>query len=137
MNLKVRTECDHVNWQEVADTLKTVGMAFHDAAVHQRAFEASHTRVFVYDGDALVAFGRALSDGEYQGALYDIAVLPEYQGKHIGKLITETIMESLPNCTLILYAAPGMEGFYERLGFRSLKTGMGYFTSPQAFAKFT
>jgi GNAT superfamily N-acetyltransferase len=65
------------------------------------------------------------------------AVLPEAQGKGIGKLIIETILEKLPHCNLILYATPGMEGFYKKLGFGSMKTGMALFTNPEAMARFT
>lgn len=124
-------------WQAVADLLKRVGMAYHEPEVHQRAFEASHTTVFIFEGAQLIGFGRAISDGEYQGAIYDVAVLPTEQGKGVGRLIIQIILARLPNCNLILYAAPGMEGFYEKLGFGSMKTGMARFTNPEAMKKFT
>jgi GNAT superfamily N-acetyltransferase len=112
-------------------------MAYHEPDVHQRAFEASHTTVFVYENHQLLGFGRALSDGEYQGAIYDVVVLPEAQGKGIGKIIIETIKGALPSCNLILYATPGKEGFYKKLGFGLMKTGMAVFTNPQAMERFT
>jgi len=137
MGLKIKTDCSEVDWQAIADLLKKVGMAYHESEVHQRAFEASHTTVFIYEESQLIGFGRAISDGEYQGAIYDVAVLPEAQGKGVGKLIVQTILDRLPNCNIILYATPGKEGFYKRLGFRLMKTGMAVFTSPQAMEKFT
>jgi len=112
-------------------------MAYHEPEVHRRAFEASHTTVFVYENSVLLGFGRVLSDGEYQGAIYDVAVLPEAQGKGIGKIIIETILEKLPHCNLILYATPGMEGFYKKLGFGLMKTGMAVFENPLAMERFT
>jgi ribosomal protein S18 acetylase RimI-like enzyme len=137
MQLKISTDCSEVDWQTIADMLKNVGMAHHAPEVHRRAFEASHTAVFVYEDSQLLGFGRAISDGEYQGAIYDVAVLPEAQGKGIGKIIMQTILEKLSNCNLILYATPGMEGFYRKLGFRFMKTGMALFTNAQATEKFT
>lgn len=137
MQWRITTDCAGVDWQAVADTLKTVGMAYHDPEVHKRAFEASHTTVFVYAQSRLLGFGRAISDGQYQGAIYDVAVIPEAQGKGIGKSILQKILERLPNCNLILYATPGMEGFYRKLGFGGMKTGMARFTTPQAMEKFT
>jgi len=131
------TDCAGVDWQTVSDTLKKVGMAYHEPDVHKRAFEASHTTVFVYDASRLIGFGRAISDGEYQAAVYDVAVLPETQGKGVGRLILQTILNRLSKCNLILYATPGKEGFYEGLGFRSMKTGMAIFRNPQAMEKFT
>lgn len=137
MKLKIKTDCSNVDWQAIADSLKKVGMAYHEPEVHRRAFEASHTTVFVYGGSQLLGFGRAISDGEYQGAIYDVAVLPDAQGKGVGRLIMKAIMDRLPDCNLILYATPGMEGFYTKLGFGLMTTGMAVFTHPRAMAKFT
>jgi ribosomal protein S18 acetylase RimI-like enzyme len=134
---EIITNCSGIDWQTIADSLRNVGMAYHEPAVHQAAFEASHTTVFVYEKAQLIGFGRVLSDGEYQGAIYDVAVLPEAQGKGIGRIIIQTIQDKLPNCNLILYATPGMEGFYKKLGFGSMKTGMAMFTDPQAMERFT
>lgn len=137
MGLNIKTDCSGVDWQAIADALQKVGMAYHEPDVHKRAFEASHTTVFVYEGSQLIGFGRALSDGEYQGAIYDVAVLPEAHGKGIGRIIIQAILDQLPNCNIILYATPGMEGFYKKLGFGAMKTGMAVFTTPQAMEKFT
>jgi len=137
MGLKIITDCSGVDWQTIAESLKKVGMAYHEPEVHKRAFEASHTTVFIYEDSQLVGFGRAISDGEYQGAIYDVAVMLEAQGKGVGKIIIQTILDRLPNSNIILYATPGKEGFYKRLGFGLMKTGMAVFTSPQAMEKFT
>ena len=137
MGLKITTDCTGVDWQTVAESLKKVGMAYYEPEVHKRAFEASHTTVFIYAESKLIGFGRAISDGEYQGAIYDVAVLPEAQGKGIGKVIVQAITDRLPSCNLILYATPGMEGFYKNLGFGLMITGMAVFTTPQAMEKFT
>ena len=127
MDLKVQLDCSNINWACVAQTLKLVGMANFAAEIHQKAFENSHTVVFVFDADQLIGFGRAISDGVYQAALYDLAILPEYQGNGIGRMIVDKIKEGLPNCNFILYAAVGKEAFYEKLDFRKMKTGMALF----------
>ena len=137
MQYTITTDCAGVDWQAVSGTLRRVGMAWHDPDVHKRAFEASHTAVFVYDQTRLIGFARAISDGEYQGAIYDMAVIPDAQGNGIGRVILQTILKRLPNCNLILYAAPGKEGFYRKLGFGAMKTGMALFRNPRAMAKFT
>jgi ribosomal protein S18 acetylase RimI-like enzyme len=137
MKLKIITDCSRIDWHIVADSLRKVGMAYHEPEVHKRAFEASHTTIFIYEESQLIGFGRAISDGEYQGAIYDVAVMPEAQGKGIGKVIIQEILNRLPNCNIILYATPGMQGFYRKLGFGSMKTGMALFTSPQAMERFT
>lgn len=118
----------------VSGMLKSVGMAYHEPDVHKRAFEASHTAVFVYHAEMLVGFGRALSDGEYQAAIYDVAVDPKLQGKGVGRLIIQSILTRIPKCNIILYASPGKEGFYQKLGFRKMKTGMALFKDSAGMA---
>ena len=127
MNIKIQTNCLNINWYEVRNILKTVGMSYVDSDIHKKSFENSYTVVFVFDNENLIGFGRAISDGVRQSAIYDVATLPEYQGKGIGGLIIETIIKNTPTCNFILYASPGKDGFYESLGFRRLKTGMGLF----------
>lgn len=135
MNLKIQCDCANVDWARVAGTLKRVGMASYAPEIHQQAFASSQVVVFVFDGDGLVGFGRALADGVYQGAIYDVAILPEYQGQGIGRMIIERIKRSLPQCNLILYAAPGKEKFYAKLGFKRMKTGMALFCRAAEMAK--
>lgn len=135
MDFEIQLNCTGVDWEAVAETLKTVGMAHHRPEMHRRAFEASHTTVFVYSADRLIGFGRAISDGEYQAAIYDVAVLPEAQGQGIGRMIIQTIIDRLPRCNVILYASPGKEGFYRKLGFRGMKTGMALFTQASSMAE--
>ena len=137
MNLEIITDCHDINWDEIVKILKTVGMSYHTPDIHRRAFEASFATVFVYNDNRLIGFGRAISDGEYQGAIYDVAVLPEAQGLGVGTLIINTIKNILPKCNLILYATPGMEGFYQKLGFGIMTSGMAIFTNPSAMMKFT
>jgi hypothetical protein len=67
MELKIKTDCSEIDWSTIAESLKKVGMAYHEPEVHKRAFEASYTTVFIYEGSQLIGFGRAISDGEYQG----------------------------------------------------------------------
>jgi len=110
-------------------------MSFHAPEMHRRAFEAAYSVAFAYDGGALIGCGRALSDGVYQTALYDIAVLPRYQGSGVGRRLVEALLAGLGECNVILYASPGKEGFYRKLGFREMKTGMARFVRADAMAE--
>ncbi|MDA3867275.1 MAG: GNAT family N-acetyltransferase [Salinivirgaceae bacterium] len=127
MNLRLQLDTKNINWNLVIDILQKVGMAYHTEDIHKRAFNNSHTVVFVFDKQKMVGFGRAISDGEYQAAIYDMAVLPDFQGKGIGKMILQTIVKKIPNCNFILYASPGKEKFYEKENFKRMKTGMALF----------
>jgi GNAT superfamily N-acetyltransferase len=131
MNLKIQYDCNNIDWNYVSVILKKVGMGYFEGEVHKKAFENSHTVVFVFGEDKLVGFGRAISDGVYQAAIYDVAVLPEYQGKKIGATIINSILKCVPTCNVILYASPGKEKFYEKSNFRKMKTGMALFLNKE------
>lgn len=127
MDLRFQYDCTDIDWEVVPQILKTVGMSFHDTDIHKKTFFSSASVVFAYDDLQLIGFGRAISDGFIQAAIYDVAVLPEYQGMGIGKQMIDKIVASLPGCNFILYAAPGKEIFYKKLKFRRMKTGMALF----------
>jgi len=127
MELDIKQSCFSVDWKSVSELLKCVGMTYHEPDVHRQAFEASHTTVFVYHADRMIGLGRAISDGVYQAAIYDCAVLPEFQGQGIGTVIMKQLLARVSNCNVILYASPGKEGFYRKHGFRKMKTGMAQF----------
>jgi ribosomal protein S18 acetylase RimI-like enzyme len=127
MKLRFQHDCSGIDWETIPAILETVGMSFHDSDIHRRTFLASSAVVFVFDDQQLVGFGRAISDGFIQAAIYDVAVLPTHQGNGIGKQIIEKIVATLPGCNFILYASPGKELFYEKLKFRRMKTAMALF----------
>ena len=131
MDIELKFDCTGVNWKNVAATLKAVQMGYYAPEVHQKAFKNSTVTVFAYQSDQLIGFGRAISDGAYQAAVYDMAVNPQCQGRKIGSLILKNILERLPDCNVILYAAPGKELFYQKHQFRKLKTGMALFLNPE------
>lgn len=128
MSFQISHDCGTIDWNFIATTLQRVGMAHFSPDIHRKAFEASHTTVFIHDEGQLIGFGRAISDGAYQAAIYDCAVLPEYQGQGVGALIMKEILRSVDGCNVILYAAPGKEAFYRKQGFSMMKTGMAKFT---------
>ena len=134
MEIELSFDTSGINWDIIASTLKNVGMAHYPPELHKRAFEASHTTVFAWHNGQLIGFGRAISDGVYQAAVYDVAVSPEHQGRGVGSAIIKTIQTRLSHCNLILYASPGKEGFYTTLDFRKMKTGMAHFKNRDAMA---
>lgn len=135
MDIKFKYDTDNIDWNAITDTLKSVGMASYTPDIHEKAFKASYCTVFAYSDGKMIGFGRAISDGAYQAAIYDCAVLDEYQGHGIGKIIVKELLKKLKGINVILYAAPGKEGFYKKLGFRKMKTGMAYFVNDEIMAE--
>jgi ribosomal protein S18 acetylase RimI-like enzyme len=135
MDIEIKLDCSGVDWKLVTDTLKNAGMGYYDPELHKKAFENSYATVFVYHDENMIGFGRAISDGAYQAAIYDVAVNPDFQKKGLGKIILKNIISRLPKCSIILYASPGKEGFYLKNGFRKMKTGMAQFFNAEKMAE--
>ncbi len=135
MKLELKFDCAGVDWAFVSETLKRVGMASRPPELLQKSFTASAVVVFAYADGKPVGFGRAISDGAYQAAVYEMAVVPEFQKQGIGARIMRAILDRLPGCNVILYASPGKENFYRKLGLRQMKTGMARFQHSDAMAQ--
>lgn len=134
MDIEIKFDCTGIDWSLIADTLKDVEMGHHEPSQHRKAFENSYVTVFIYHDKKIIGFGRAISDGAYQAAIYDVAVNPNFQRKGLGNIILKNILSKLPPCNIILYASPGKEGFYTKNDFRKMKTGMAQFTNAETMA---
>ncbi len=127
----LKSDCSDINWRDVYNLLENAGMTTHRQDILRKAFNNSFTVIFVFEGKRLIGLGRAISDGSFQAALYDIAVDPEYQGKGLGIIITKELCDRLPGCNIILYTTPGIEVFYKKMGFRKMLTGMARFVDEE------
>lgn len=92
------------------------------------AFSNSRYKCFVVDDGVLIGAGRALADGVDCSYLCDVAIHPRHQGRGLGVAIINKLIElSAGHKKIILYANPGTEGFYRKLGFMAMRTAMAIF----------
>ncbi len=124
MPISLSFKINGIDWSEVTEIFRQAPLGNREPDKLRRACENSHLVCFAFDKKMLVGMGRALSDGEYQAAIYDLVVLPAYQSKGIGRQIMEAIQRRLPVKTIILYAVPGKELFYKNLGYFKMHTAM-------------
>ena len=80
--------------------------------------------VTVIHNDQVVGMGRLVGDMYMICYIQEVVVLPEYQGKGIGKAIINKILTFISDCaipatcvTAGLFAAKGKEELYEKFGF--------------------
>jgi ribosomal protein S18 acetylase RimI-like enzyme len=96
-------------------------------------FANSMFMCLVYAGDVLVGAGRVLADGLDSAYIADVAVHPGHQGRGLGKaIIRQLVALSRGHKKIILYANPGTEGFYGKLGFLRMNTAMAIWHDPAA-----
>ena len=78
----------------------------------------------MYNEEKLIGYGRIIGDRTIFLYIHDIMVIPEYQGRGIGKKIMELLLKQInvykqvnPDIRTYLGAAKNREGFYEKFGF--------------------
>lgn len=120
-----------VDWDELSELYRIAPLGTKSGDWLKTAYSNSMYKCLAFDGETIVAAGRAVADGVDCSYLCDIVVHPAYQGAGLGKeLIQRLISLSEGHRKIILYAVPGRESFYEQFGFRRMNTAMAIFEDP-------
>ena len=88
----------------------------------ERANKNSWLALSAYDEIRLVGFGRVVTDFVLHAMIFDMIVLPDYQGKGIGTMIIETLVKKCNDQgirDIQLFCAKGKRAFYEKNGFEA------------------
>ncbi|MFJ8459080.1 GNAT family N-acetyltransferase [Lysinibacillus xylanilyticus] len=128
----LKYEMDGKELTMLKEVYQSVGWMKHDEPIIKKVFNASTHQVFAVEDNKIIGFARALSDGVFNAAIYDVVVHKDYQGRGIARILLEDIMKQLEDVSCIqLIATTGNEPFYEKMGFKKLKTGMGIYKDLQ------
>jgi ribosomal protein S18 acetylase RimI-like enzyme len=122
-------ECDGIDWEELSILYRIAPLGEKSAEHLRLVFGNSRFKCFLLDdAGKLIGAGRAVADGRDCSYLCDIVVHPEHQGRGLGRQLVAKLTElSAGHRKIILYANPGKEGFYRKLGFRRMLTAMARF----------
>ena len=85
-----------------------------------QALRSSWYVLSAYADEQLVGFGRLVSDGVLHAMIYELIVLPEYQGRGVGGKILEKLVKKCQESgvrDIQLFCAAGKRAFYEKRGF--------------------
>jgi|GEM_PF-401584 len=76
--------------------------------------------ISVSDGDRLIGFARATSDGIYRATIWDVVVHPDYRGSGVGSNLVKTVL-SHPRMRWVervYLMTTHQQDFYEKIGFK-------------------
>jgi len=119
MDVTYQYNCQHVSTHELEELFAATKLGGRVGDKIRRAFLNSHVVCLAYDGARLIGASRAITDGEYHGLIYDVAVLPEYQARGIGQSMMHQLLKRLPVWRVMLVADEDVQGFYRKAGFDS------------------
>ena len=86
----------------------------------EQANRNSWLTVSAYDEEKLVGFGRVVTDFVLHAMIFDMIILPAYQGQGIGTMVLEKLVKRCKDHgirDIQLFCAKGKRGFYEKNGF--------------------
>jgi citrate lyase synthetase len=132
VSLEWKYSTDGVDWEELSALYRAAPLGEKNPLHLQKVFSNSMFKCFVYENSRLVGSGRALADGADCSYVCDVAVLPSHQGLGLGKqIVSHLVEESRGHKKIILYAVPGKESFYRKIGFLRMATAMAIFENQQ------
>ena len=114
---------------EYESVVASVGFRSHDHAAVEVALANTPYCVCAVDGNEVIGLGRIIGDGAISFLLTNVMVRPSHQRRGIGSRIVRVLceaVEALPYHNIVVEAVPlpGLQSFYERLGFRASRTAI-------------
>ena len=109
--------------QEYFDLFITTGWNQQYQASPEQVEQANRNSwltVSAYDEEKLVGFGRVVTDFVLHAMIFDMIILPAYQGQGIGTIVLERLVKKCKDHgirDIQLFCAKGKRGFYEKNGF--------------------
>ncbi len=88
------------------------------------AIANSNPVIGVWDGQRLIGFARATSDGIYRATIWDVVIHPEYQGSGLGSKLVETVLSHpcIHRVERVYLMTTHQQKFYQRIGFQQNST---------------
>lgn len=99
------------------------------------AIANSEPAISVWDGERLIGFARATSDGIYRATIWDVVIHPDYRGAGLGRKLVETVLSHprMNRVERVYLFTTHQQRFYERIGFEcNSSTTMVLYNQPLA-----
>ncbi len=83
------------------------------------AIANSEPTISAWDGERLIGFARATSDGIYRATIWDVVIHPAYRGVGLGRKLVETVLSHprMNKVERVYLMTTHQQRFYERIGF--------------------
>ncbi len=108
------------------------GRSIEDLSI---AIANSEPVISVWDGERLIGFARATSDGIYRATIWDVVIHPDYQGAGLGRKLVQTVLSHphVNRVERVYLMTTHQQRFYERIGFEgNSSTTMVLYNRPLA-----
>lgn len=112
---------------EYYELIDSVGWKRPSKRLLLNSLKNSYTVKYLLD-DKVIGMARLVTDYGYSGLIMDVVVNPNFQGKGIGTILINKIIDEIKSnlekdeeFMLQLLYSPGKKEFYEKFGFKEKK----------------
>lgn len=124
MDRRFRVEKNGVTPEIYEVVRRSVGMREYERQDVKRALKNTLFSVVVWEQDRPVGIGRVIGDGRVAFFIKDVATVPDRQGRGIGTIVMENLMDYIrktgaDNAYVGLMSLKDKEKFYRRFGFHT------------------
>ncbi|HLO47531.1 MAG TPA: GNAT family N-acetyltransferase [Kamptonema sp.] len=121
-NIQFCIGSEHVDLQQLQGLFKTAAFWARERSLEdlEIAIRYSEPVVSVWDGDRMIGFARATSDGIYRATIWDVVINQDYQGGGLGRKLVQTVLSHPRMCRVerVYLMTTYKQSFYERIGFQ-------------------
>jgi ribosomal protein S18 acetylase RimI-like enzyme len=125
-NVRLRDRRSDVDLAQLMGLYEVAAFWARDRRPEDMATAIAHSSpvITAWDGDLMMGFARATSDGVYRATIWDVVVHPDYQGAGIGRKLVETILSHPHVCHVerVYLMTTNQQRFYEKIGFEENAT---------------
>jgi ribosomal protein S18 acetylase RimI-like enzyme len=120
-NVRLADRREDVDLAQLQSLYELAAFWARDRRVEDLAIALSHSNpvISAWDGDLMMGFARATSDGVYRATIWDVVVHPDYQGAGIGRKLVETVLSHplIARVERVYLMTTNQQSFYTKIGF--------------------
>lgn len=117
------THPDQIDLFQLQELLKLAAFWSKERRLEELAIAIAHSDpvVSVWDGEKMIGFARAISDGIYRATIWDVVIHPEYQGVGLEQKLLQTVLSHprINRVERVYLMTPYQQHFYRQIGFQS------------------